>query len=332
MDMIKKAVEAIQEGGGKNLYRKIRDYIDYHYKPAKNEWKTIDVVKSDMRQFAYWFGYRFDIYNPRTFTEKVHTYKLLYRDASMSEIVDKYTFKTFISKKLNSDQYVIPAYGVWDSIDAIESTWADLPSEFVLKSTISSDGNNIIFVSNKDKVSFDSIREDLKKCFLPKNTQLNGYSQAYYSLRPRVLAEQYVHELSGNDNLKDYKFYCFNGRVEFVYTTSRVFENKENPSEADYPRTFFDLDWNKIPVSLGNHPTSNYEEKPVHFQEMIEISKILSEGFPFVRIDFYDTIFSPLLGEMTFYPTGGTKPLKPDSFDKKMGDLFIIPPEKLIRI
>jgi len=65
---------------------------------------------------------------------------------------------------------------------------------------------------------------------------------------------------------------------------------------------------------------------------MIEISKILSEGFPFVRIDFYDTIFSPLLGEMTFYPTGGTKPLKPDSFDKKMGDLFIIPPEKLIRI
>lgn len=301
----------------------------YKYK-LRSDWPVSELVNGDMVAFAHRYGYFYDILNPKSFSEKVHTYKVLYEDPSMSEIVDKYSFKEYVRRQLGSDRYVAKAYAIYDSVDQIEKDWKNLPDSFVLKSTISSDGNNIIFVENKEDISFESIRDELKKCFDPKNTQLNGWAHAYYSLKPRVLAEEYMHELDGG-NLIDYKFYCFDGRVEFVYTTSRTFDSKENPSEADYPRTFFNTKWEKINVALADHPTADGIPKPKHFEEMIEIAKKLSKGFPFVRVDFYDTEDLPLLGEMTFYPTGGMKTLTPIEYDRELGDLFIIPKEKLLK-
>lgn len=281
-------------------------------------------IKKDMNVFYQTFGYRFDIYNPKSFTEKVHTYKLLYDDPLISRIVDKYEFKTYITEKLGRDDYVAKAYGVWDSIDALEKDWDSLPEEFVLKSTISGDGKNILFI-NKSKTTWNSIKKIVKKWFYKKNTFLNSFSYGYYRNKPRVLAEEHLHVISEGGNLKDYKFFCFNGFIRFVYTTSRTF------IDNDYPRTFFDLNWNKINASLGYHPTAETAEKPIHFSEMIEIAQKLSTGFPFVRIDFYDSEEKPLLGELTFYPTGGFMPIEPESFDNELGELFSIPKEKLLK-
>ena len=110
-----------------------------------------------------------------------------------------------------------------------------------------------------------------------------------------------------------------------------MFESKENPSDANYPRTFFNTKWEKLDISLGNHPTAENIQRPQHFDEMLKIAKELSTGYPFVRVDFYDTEETPLLGEMTFYPTGGWKTLSPIEFDRQLGDLFVIPTENLIR-
>ena len=38
---------------------------------------------------------------------------------------------------------------------------------------------------------------------------------------------------------------------------------------------------------------------------MIEVASDLSHPFPFVRVDFYDGIETPVFGEMTFTPAGG---------------------------
>lgn len=331
MSKIKTLQRSYNNSGFRGIARTIQASLDNRFRKAlKANWPLQSLINTDLTGFEHNFGYSFDIYNPSSFTEKVHTYKLLYDDPSMSEIVDKYSFKKYVSRKLGNDGYVAKAYGVYNSIAEIEAAWSTLPEEFVLKSTISSDGNNIIFIKNKIETPFESVRKDLEHCFNPRTTQLNGFARAYYPLKPRVIAEEYMHELDGG-NLIDYKFYCFDGRVEFVYTTSRLFESKENPSEADYPRTFFNTKWEKIDVALGNHPTANGIPKPKHFEEMIEIAAKLSQGFPFVRVDFYDTEDTPLLGEMTFYPTGGWKPLSPIEFDRKLGELFIISPDKLIK-
>ena len=58
---------------------------------------------------------------------------------------------------------------------------------------------------------------------------------------------------------------------------------------------------------------------------MLEISRILSSEFPFVRVDFFDTRDSLFVAELTFYPGGGNKSYNPISFDKELGDLFIMP-------
>lgn len=61
---------------------------------------------------------------------------------------------------------------------------------------------------------------------------------------------------------------------------------------------------------------------------MIDIAKQLSVGFPFVRVDFFDTDKKLLLAEMTFYPGGGLSPYYPKSFDEKMGSFFNLPTDK----
>ena len=331
MSKIENLIKSLKIGGLTGLSRLAKRSIDIHCRHGLIcDWPLKSRVNADLVAFGEYYGYYFDLYNPRSFTEKIHTYKLLYDDPAMSGIVDKYQFKDYVKRKLGSDKYVAKAYGIFDSTRQIEDVWDNLPNELVLKSTICGDGNNIIFIEDKDATPFGKIREDIEKCFDAKNTLLNGFARAYYPLKPRLLAEEYIRELSGG--LQDYKFYCFNGDVEFVYTTSRLFDSKDNPSEADYPRTFFDLEWKKLPITLGDHPTADGLGKPKHFEEMIEIAKELSKGFPFVRIDFYDMADNPLLGEMTFYPAGGWKPLKPIDFDKELGDKFIIPSEKLIKI
>lgn len=282
-------------------------------------------IKKDMDVFERTFGYRFDLYKAKSFTEKIHTYKLLYANPQIGQIVDKYEFKAFIKRNLGEEGFVAKSYGIYTTIEEFKRAWESLPQEFVLKSTISSDGKNILFVKDKSTADFKSICKEVKKWFNPRNTLLNSFSLGYYNQKPRVLAEERLHVISDHGNLKDYKFFCFDGKIRFVYTTSRTFVDN------DYPRTFFDLNWNKIDASLGYHPTAETAEKPKHFEEMIQISEKLSKGFPFVRMDFYDSDQRPMLGEMTFYPTGGFMPIEPPSFDQELGELMVIPEEMMLQ-
>lgn len=70
---------------------------------------------------------------------------------------------------------------------------------------------------------------------------------------------------------------------------------------------------------MGNAP------KPKHLKQMIEIATKLSKGFPYIRIDFFDTEEKLWLAEMTLYPGGGLSPYEPKSFNKTLGDMFILP-------
>lgn len=311
----------------KNLKDRIFDFkkkLRIRFAPPMYKMPLNYRIQKDMDVFERTYGYRFDLYNAKSFTEKIHAYKLLYSNPEIGHIVDKYDFKSYIKQNLGNDGFCAKAYGVYETMDEFKKAWEQLPKEFVLKSTISSDGKNIIFVKDKSTADFNSICKEVKKWFNPRNTLLNSFSLGYYNQKPRVLAEEWLHIISDNGNLIDYKFFCFDGVVRLVYTTSRTFV------DFDYPRTFFDLNWNKINASLGYHPTAETAEKPKHFEEMIEICKKLSKGFPFVRMDFYDSDERPMLGEMTFYPTGGFMPIEPQSLDLELGGLMNIPKDMML--
>ena len=78
-----------------------------------------------------------------------------------------------------------------------------------------------------------------------------------------------------------------------------------------------------LDVKYKNYSLSEEVQKPIFLNEMIEISKKLSNQFPFVRIDYVISNNKLYITELTFYPTGGWMTFEPQSFDRYLGDLFI---------
>ena len=46
-------------------------------------------------------------------------------------------------------------------------------------------------------------------------------------------------------------------------------------------------------------------EKPHNLDKFFEFAQLLSQGIPFVRVDFYEADNQLFFGEMTFYPSSG---------------------------
>lgn len=124
-----------------------------------------------------------------------------------------------------------------------------------------------------------------------------------------------------NGQLFDYKFFCFDGEPFCCCVNTQHFEPGK---EHTFPITYFDLNWNRIAVRSGMHETED-AEKPIHYNQMLEISRKLSKGFPHVRVDFFDTPEQLYLAEMTFFSGGGLFKYHPESFNEQMGDLFHLP-------
>jgi len=89
------------------------------------------------------------------------------------------------------------------------------------------------------------------------------------------------------------------------------------------------LNWNRIDAQIGGKRNTEVP-KPKHFEEMIEVAKQLSQSFPFVRVDFYETEQRVYVGEMTLYPSGGLLKYEPRSFNEYLGSLFQLPLDESI--
>lgn len=258
-------------------------------------------------------GRELDFNNLQLYSEKMQWYKLYYYHPDLSRIVCKYQFKGYLAEKLGPG-YTIPLIGAWKNVNDIP--WDSLPKTFVLKSNCQSDGNNILFIKNKDEYSFTALKKKLKTWLYPENTHLNSTCRAYYDVTPMILAEELIEQINGE--VYDYKFFCFSGNpVCFRIDYNRAVEHKAN---------WYDLDKNLLPWGAGTF-SCDPEFKPVFpekLDEMIEIAKKLSKEFPFVRVDFYYIDDKIMLSEMTFYPGSGYSNY-PLDVDREWGRLFELP-------
>lgn len=285
-----------------------------HIKKTINLWPEDDFIRGVMDCYERHMGYRFDLCNPRAFTEKLQWYKVFYHRNDFINITDKYLFKKYIKDRLG-DGYTIPCFGAWYSIKDLENSWMNLPEEFVLKSNLQSDGRNIKIVHKKSEVHFRELKYELKKWLKVRNTLLNSWDWHFYDGTPCILAEEYM--ANYQDQLFDYKFFCFDGTPFCVYVAQDHF-GKDGSHIS-----FYDLEWNKLNVQYGHHIVGD-AQRPKHFEEMVAISKKLSQGFPFIRVDFFDTEDHLYVAELTFDPGGGVTPYYPQEFNDKMGELFVL--------
>ena len=306
------------------LMRMLKRFYRKHFVPLKSKLPSEKRIAGIMKLYESRMGYRFDINNPVLFTEKIQWYKEFYRADGLDRVVDKYLFKGYVEEKLGKG-YTIPLLGMWTDVKSLMKDWDSLPDTFVLKSTCQSEGNFIEFVHDKSKVDVKKLKRDLAAWLEPMNTLVNTYCGAYQNVVPRIIAEEYMQQPNGQ--LYDYKCFCFGGKPFCFYVATDHFVAADFKT---YGISFYDLDWNLMDVHYGTHE-QNHVPKPQRFDEMVRISEKLSAGFPFVRVDFFETADQLFVAELTLYPGGGLTPYKPESFNRQMGDMFVLPEEYVKR-
>lgn len=297
-------------------------WMRYGGKGALWQWSNKAILKLDLKLYKKGHGKSFDWEHPVLFTEKIQHYKYRFKHPDINRITDKVTFKDYITEKIGNG-YVIPMYGFWDNMQDMENDWNSdkLPKEFVLKSNLQSNGRSIKIIHDKSKVDFNTLKKEISDWLKIENTLMNSISRHLYWSKPMILAEQYMSNFQ--NQLYDYKFFCFDGEPFCMYAAIDQFEDGINTDA--YPIMFYDLSWKKMDVKYGWHPNNADVPKPKHFDEMLELAKKLSKGFPFLRVDFFDTSEKLYMAELTFDPGGGFTPYYPESFNKRMGELLKFP-------
>lgn len=250
--------------------------------------------------------------NPKTFNEKIQWLKLNYRNEEYTKLVDKYRVKQYITK-LIGEEYVIPTLGVWNNVDDID--FKSLPEKFVLKCNNDSGG----IVICKKKKDFDEAKA---KSFLKERLKNNGYwygrEWPYKNVKPCIIAEKYMEDSISKD-IKDYKFFCFNGSMEFFdIDIDRFIEHRAN---------YYDRNGNFLPFGKTYCPPDYTKkiEMPKNLDKMIELAETISHNTVLSRIDFYEIDGQVYFGEITFYPGSGFSPFTDEKWDYKLGDMIDLP-------
>ena len=254
-------------------------------------------------------GKEINLENPKGFNEKLQWLKLNDKNPEYTNLVDKYEVKKIIADKIGNE-YIIPTLGVYEKFDDINFDM--LPNEFVIKCTHDSGG--VVICKNKNLLDKKKAKKKINKS-LKHNYFYTSREWPYKNVKPRIIVEPYMKD-NNSDDLIDYKFMCFNGKVQcsFVCTDRR--------SEDGLKVTFFDLDWNKMPFERHYRSSEKEIPKPINYELMIELSEKLSKDIPFVRVDFYEINGQVYFGELTFFPGAGFEEFRPDEWDYKLGKLI----------
>ena len=159
------------------------------------------------RLFRKKVGYDIDFTKePETFNQKIQFRKLYDHNPLYSVCADKYGAREYIKSKVG-EEYLIPIYLVTDKLT--EEQWEKLPNSFVIKPT--HDNGTYKVVKNKKNVDRDKI---IKYMNMALKLDYGKFSfESFYSNIPRkIIAEKYL-----ADNIKDYRFHCFNGEQKNIF-------------------------------------------------------------------------------------------------------------------
>lgn len=260
-------------------------------------------------------GYEIDFSkNPITFNAKIQFRKLYDKNPLYSICADKYKVREYVKDKVG-EEYLIPLYLVTDKLT--EKQWAELPNSFVAKANHNS--GPVQIVKDKNRVNKKEIMREL-------NNQLKiDYGilsmEKYYSDIPRkIIIEKFLENIGEND-LKDYKFFCFDGKIKYC----QLIKNRSTNETID----FYDKDWRKQnfiglinPMDPKEKNSQEIEERPKNFEIMIKIVEKLAKDFDFVRIDLYNIDGKIYFGEMTFCPASGFGTFIPEEWNYKFGSYW----------
>ncbi len=277
-------------------------------------------------RFRKYFGRKMNLNNPQDINEKI-SWLELYSDTSLwTRCTDKYAVRGYI-KECGLEEILVKLYGKWDRAEEIE--WDKLPNQFVLKTNNGS--GTVLVVGDKSKL-------DISKTIFQFNQMLHQVDSVpttefhYQGIKPCIIAEELLvadeDERKWTTSIVDYKIWCFNGKVDSIWTCT----NRDNEG-TDV--ALFDREWNYRPEAsiFNNHyrEQKHLTPKPVCLEEMIRVAEILSKPFPVVRVDLYAIKGKVYFGELTFTSLGGTMNFYTDQELLRMGQKIDLSAVKKIK-
>jgi hypothetical protein len=267
--------------------------------------------------FRLKMGYRLNLDNPQTFSEKLQWLKLYNRKPEYTLMTDKLAVKEYVAS-LIGEEYVIPTLGVWERAEDIE--WDKLPDKFVLKTTHGANAAGVVVCRDKSTFNREDAIKKLDRSM--KEDDLSTYmgEWIYKNIHRRIIAEELLEDTdNASGALPDYKFYCFSGIPKYC----QVIRDRNTKETID----FYDMEWEHMPF-VGLNPVTNgisAVTKPAHLDNMIQICRKLSTDMVFSRIDLYVVNDRTYFGEITLFPASGLGTFTPNEYNTVLGNMIKLP-------
>ncbi len=252
-------------------------------------------------------GYWPQIREPRSFNEKLAHRKLLTDNEKFTEVQDKWAVRDYVKERVG-DEVLTEVYHVTDDPETIP--FDELPEKFVVKPTHGC--NWIEIVEDKSEADFEEIKEKCRE-WLSKTFGQKQREYWYKDIEPMIMVEEFIEGENG-EVPRDYKFFVFDGCVEFIEVDFDRFQG--------HKRTFFDREWSQLDFELG-YPRGYNIDKPANLKELINIAEDIAEDFEFMRVDLYNIDDEEIyLGELTVCHASGRQRFRPKEWDFKMGEYW----------
>lgn len=291
------------------------DVVAVHKFEKKNyetiDWNDIKQCKEAIEELYFdVFQKKMNWDNPITYNEKLNWEKIYDPNPLKTRLADKYLVRNWVFEKIG-EEYLTRLYGVWDKPEEID--YDALPSQFVLKTNNGSGRNSI--VTDKTKIEISAIKNQLA-VWLKKSHYPVGFEIQYRDITPKIICEEYLEGVA--ENLYDYDVFCFHGEPKYIW----CIKGSHRPG---CKASFYDLNWNKQEFSYGYPIDEGMAPKPDKLDEMLELSRKLSQGFKHARVDWYEYPKSRhgiLFSEITFTTWAGLKHFFPPQYDEILGKLI----------
>ncbi len=279
--------------------------------------RRLDDKKYISQIFVKAHGYQMDFENPKSLNQKLQWIKLNDKRELFVQHADKIEVRGFIREHFG-DEYVIPLYGVYT--DFSEIPLKELPLPFIMKTN--HDSGNYIIVRDLEEVNWKKVKFDFVRALRIDYYWFQREWQ-YQKIHRRILVEQLLSDETGRIP-DDFKFNCFNGKVEFIYVA--------NDREGENRRFIFNKEWELLPFSWG----SKWKKKsnmvsipsiPQNLDQMIAIAEKIAQYYLYVRVDLYSLNNRIYVGEITHTHGGGFDRIYPREWDFKLGEKLKISKE-----
>lgn len=263
------------------------------------------------------FSYKLNLKNPKSFNEKIQWLKLYDRTPLHTICADKFKVREYVAGKLESTDILIPLlFYTQNSNDLTSENLPNVP--FIIKTNHTSGHYKI--VKDKSKVNWQALQKDFKN-WLKENIYTTRKEWQYKNIEPCVVVEKLLVDVNGQIP-NDYKIHCIEGKVQFIQVdmgrgTERHYRNWYSPNWERMP-----FIWCAVFDGYKTVPAEYDIPAPKNLSEMLKIAEILSSDFKYARIDLYSHLGKIYFGEITFHHDGGFRPIEPDEWDFKLGELI----------